>query len=90
MKTRRSFLGLVFGIVGVAAVAQQKGITENGKAVVCNDDGSILCPVCKKPTCKTLNAPIVLGNNSREYPDYAQQFDFKMICCDNCKAAFFA
>jgi hypothetical protein len=89
---RRTFLWYGAGMMSVAisASAQEKGIVENGKTVICNDNGSIMCPVCKHLTCKTLNAPVVLGNNNREYPDQSQMYDYKLICCDNCRAAFFA
>lgn len=86
---RRTFWQMALGLLAAPLLAQQKGITENGKTVICNDDGSITCPVCKKATCKTLNAPVVLGNNNREYPDQSQMYDYKLICCDNCRAAFF-
>jgi hypothetical protein len=90
MTTRRAFLtrfGAAFTAVTGVALAQ-KGITENGKAVVCKED-SVTCPVCKQKTCRLLDAPVVVGNNSREYPDQAQMYEFKILCCENCRAAFF-
>ena len=88
MKTRRSFIGWAIALLGGSAVAQ-KGITQNGQAVIC-DGNSVTCPACKQKTCKILNLPIVLGNDNREYPDQAQMFEYKILCCQNCRAAFFA
>ena len=90
MTERRSFLAYGIGMLAsvVSAFGQSKAIVENKQAVVCPGD-TAKCPVCKSDTCATINAPIVVGNDSREYPDMAQLFDHKIICCDVCGAAFF-
>jgi hypothetical protein len=87
MKTRRSFVGILLGLVG-AASAQKAIIAPNGHAVICGDE-SVTCPVCKQKTCKVINAPIVVGNDNHNYPDQSQLFDYHILRCDNCLAAFF-
>lgn len=82
---RRSFIGWLLSGVGVAVA--QRGITEKGQAVICDSD-SVKCPLCKSQTCKTINAPIVVGNDNRNYPDQSQLFSFHVVRCDICKVLF--
>jgi hypothetical protein len=85
---RRSFLAYGVGMLAsVSAAFGQRAILENGQAVVCKDD-SLICPLCKKPTCPKINAPLMIGNDNREYPDSSQLFDFHIIRCDNCRGLF--
>lgn len=64
----------------------QKAIMEGKQAVVCADD-STKCPL-GHTTCRVINKPIVIGNDSREYPDQSQLFDFHLLRCDTCHALF--
>jgi len=92
MMGRRTFLGYVSGMVGILtgpAIAQ-KAIMQGNTAVVCSADSGdpLTCPVCKKQTCRTINKPIAIGNDSYEYPDVAQLQAFHVIRCDSCHALF--
>lgn len=83
---RRSFMSYVVTFFA-AMSAPQKAIMQNGQAVVCDSD-SLTCPNGHK-TCKSINAPVVVGNDNREYPDTAQLFEYHLERCQVCKVAFF-
>lgn len=85
---RRSFLSYLIGaFTAAAALGQQKAaITEKGKAVVC-EQGVIKCPLGHE-TCKQIDAPIVVGNDNANYPDYAQLYAYHIFCCDQCGIFF--
>ena len=83
MLSRRTFVSSV--LIGIPAVAQ-KAVLRNGKAVVCDSD-STTCPNGHK-TCRTIDAPLVVGNDNRNYPDSAQLFDFHVLRCDTCRVVF--
>lgn len=85
LSRRAFFSNLLLGIP--AAAFGQKAILEGGKAIVCAEE-SVTCPACKKATCPTINAPIMIGNDNRNYPDSSQLFDFHQIRCDNCHVLF--
>jgi hypothetical protein len=81
---RRAFFTYVVGMVSAAFM--QKGIMQNGKAVICDGD-SITCPLGHK-TCKVINAPIVVGNDRYDYPDQSQLHDYHVCHCNTCKVLF--
>ena len=86
--TRRAlFSKLLIGIGAMAAA--QKAILEDGKAVICKGGDSVICPACHQKTCKIIDAPIVVGNDSHDYPDSSQLFDYHILRCELCHAAFF-
>lgn len=86
MIRRRSFGGILFGWVAAAAVAQKPTVMEKGKAVACENDATE-CPNGHK-TCTTINAPIVVGNDSYQNPDVGQLRDFHVMRCDICHVLF--
>lgn len=84
LSRRTFFSGLLVGIP-ILALAQ-RAIIEGKEAVVCESD-SVKCPN-GHASCKSINAPIVVGNDNREYPDTAQLFGFHLMRCDVCKVLF--
>lgn len=90
MMGRRTFLSYMSGMVAVVTgpAAAQRAILEGSKTVVCSDQ-PLTCPVCKQKTCPTINATLMVGNDNHEYPDSSQLFDYHIVRCDNCHAAFF-
>lgn len=79
---RRSFLAYGVGMIGLA----QQAVMEKGKAVVCEGD-SVKCPN-GHDTCRVIDAPIVIGNDSYQYPDVRQLRDYHVLRCDVCKVLF--
>ena len=89
---RRSFLSYAVGMlsaVGLAAQQSGTGLIEKGKAVVCPTQGTIKCPNGHE-TCRTIDAPIIIGNDNSSYPDWAQVVSKHMIECDICHVLFIA
>lgn len=89
MSNRRTFLSYAVGMLAAAMPlrGQQKAaVTEKGKAVVC-DAGAIKCPL-NHDSCQRIDAPIVVGNGNRDYPDYAQLYDVPVFVCDICGILF--
>ena len=85
MRNRRSFLAWAFGLLGASAVAQ-KAIMKEGQAVVCESE-SIKCPN-GHATCRIINAPLVVGNDRRDYPDMGQLYEYHVLRCDTCRVLF--
>jgi hypothetical protein len=83
---RRSILGWIFGLLGGSAVAQQKAVLEKGRAVVC-DNEPVKCPM-GHDSCRVINAPVVVGNDSYQNPDVGQLRDFHLLRCDQCHVLF--
>lgn len=90
MTRRNWFLKLCAAVpyLGTVALVAQKGIVQNRQAVVCNGD-SVKCPN-GHATCKSINAPIVVGNDSHISPDTAQLFEYHVLRCEVCKVLFTA
>jgi len=86
--SRRSFLSALVAVLVPASVIAQSGnaIVEKGKAVVCNDY-PIKCPN-GHDTCRSIDATLVVGNDSRDYPNTAQLFDFHLERCEVCHVLF--
>lgn len=87
MTERRSFLACAVGMLASVPMFGQKAIMENGQAVICKEDSSIKCPL-RHATCKRVNAPLVVGNGNREYPDMAQLYELPVYACDICGMLF--
>lgn len=83
--TRRSFLAYGVGMAGSATFAQQ-AIMEGKKAVVCDSD-SVKCPL-GHDSCRVIDAPLAIGNDSYQYPDVKQLRDYHVLRCDVCKVLF--
>lgn len=85
LSRRAFFSNLLLGIPALA-LAQKNAVLQKGKAVVC-DGESLKCPL-GHDTCREIDAPIVVGNNNRDYPDQAQIFEYKMLRCQVCGVLF--
>jgi hypothetical protein len=86
---RRNFLsrlGLALGGVLGAAFAQKSYLNKDGQAVVCESD-AVKCPLGHS-TCKVINMPIAIGNDSYQNPDVQQLRDFKVLTCTTCHVLF--
>jgi hypothetical protein len=85
---RRTFLWYGSGMMAaaVSAAAQQKAILEKGQAVVC-DSEAVKCPL-GHDTCKSINAPLAVGNDSYQNPDVEQLPNFHMMRCEVCHILF--
>lgn len=82
---RRGFLtSLVTALFGTSVA--QTSITVKGKAVVCSGS-SVKCPLGHE-TCRYIDAPVAVGNDSYQNPDVAQNRNFKMLWCQQCGALF--
>lgn len=86
MSSRRSFLTRLTLVFSAVTAFAQKGILENGKAKVCADD-AVKCPN-NHMTCKSIDAPIVVGNDAWQNPDFAQLRDFHLMRCEVCHVLF--
>ena len=84
MLTRRALVGFLFGLSGIAVA--QKAIMEGKKAVVC-DGEAVKCPL-QHETCRVIDAPLVVGNDRRDYPENSQLFDYRVLVCDQCGILF--
>ena len=71
------------------ASAQTSAVMEKGKAVVCETSGTAKCPN-GHDTCRSIDAPLVIGSGTRDYPDWAQLPDKHIIECDVCHVLFIA
>lgn len=87
MTSRRTFVGRIIGLLGLTSFAfGQKAIMEKGKAVVCEGD-PVKCPL-GHDSCKAIDAPIAVGNDSYQNPDVGQLRDYHVLRCDVCKVLF--
>jgi len=64
----------------------QQGVLINGKAKQC-DGNPITCPNGHQ-TCKEINAPIAVGNDSYQNPETFQLKDFTVLWCEQCGVLF--
>ena len=78
-------LGLAHGAI-VTATFAQKAIVQNGQAIVCSTE-AVKCPN-GHPSCKSINAPLVVGNDDRNYPDQAQLYSYHVLRCETCHVLF--
>jgi hypothetical protein len=85
MRTRRGFVGFIVSLLTVPVVAQ-RAILEGREAVVCESD-SVKCPN-GHATCKSINAPVVVGNDLRQNPDVSQLFEYHLMRCEVCHVLF--
>jgi hypothetical protein len=86
---RRQFLerlAIAFSIVTGATLAQKSAVLENGKARVCDSD-SIKCPN-GHDTCRSIDAPLAVGNDSYQNPEVGQLREFHLIRCEVCHVLF--
>jgi hypothetical protein len=83
---RRKLLSWLAAFLPAMAVAQKSAVLEKGQAVVC-DDTPVKCPL-RHDSCKEVNAPLVVGNGNKDYPDAAQLFDYRVFVCDVCGVLF--
>lgn len=83
---RRNFLSSLLPLLATLGFASQKATMQKGKAVVCATD-AIRCPLGHE-SCRTVDAPLVVGNNDHEYPSWAQLYDYHIVCCDVCGIYF--
>lgn len=85
--TRRSFISWASVLfAALPALAQKPTVMEKGKAVVCDNDAT-KCPL-GHDTCTTINAPVVVGNDSYQNPDVGQLRDYHLLRCDVCHMLF--
>jgi hypothetical protein len=83
--SRRAFFSKL--LIGIPVLAMgQKAVMSGNRAVIC-DSESVLCPNGHK-TCRIIDAPLVVGNDNREYPDQAQLFGFHVLRCSECHVLF--
>ena len=79
----------VFSAIGIflsgLAFAQSASLKDK-KAIVCSGS-TVKCPN-NHETCREIDAPIVVGNGNREYPDTGQLFDVKVLRCQQCGVLF--
>lgn len=87
MSNRRSFLAYAVGMLSATAVAQQEAVMVNGSAKVCEGGDPVKCPLGHK-TCRTINAPVVVGNDNYQNPDVGQLRDYHLMRCDVCHVLF--
>ena len=97
MFSRRSFLAL-FGLVHVAAAqeliwnrsttisAAQEAVMQGDKAIAC-ENGTVTCPNGHK-TCRKIDAPLAIGNDSYQNPECVQLREFHLLRCDVCHVLF--
>jgi hypothetical protein len=85
MLGRRSFLAGAVGMMAGSTVAQQ-AIMEGKKAVVC-DSEPIKCPL-GHDTCRVINAPMAVGNDSYQSPEAVPLPAFHFLRCDTCHVLF--
>ena len=83
--TRRSFLSAFPFALPVALLAQS-AILKDGKALVCSG-ATTTCPNQHK-TCRNIDAPIVVGNDNRNYTESGQLFDKRVLECSQCGVLF--
>ena len=81
---RRTFL-TAFGMIGTI-FAQKAIMKSDGQAIVCESD-AIKCPL-GHATCKVINAPIAIGNDSYQNPDVQQLTNYHLLRCDTCHVLF--
>ena len=86
MMGRRQFWRLALWLMALPVAAQQKAIVEKGQAKVCDDD-PVECPL-GHATCRSINAPVVVGNDSYQNPDVGQLRDFHLMRCEVCHVLF--
>jgi hypothetical protein len=84
LSRRAFFSNLLLGIPALAV--RQSAILQKGKAVIC-EGSTVKCPL-GHDTCREIDAPIVVGNNNRDYPDSGQLFDTRMLRCQQCGVLF--
>ena len=82
---RRRFLTHLLAFIPAAAAAQQ-AIMQGSKAVVCDGD-AVTCPNGHK-TCRKIDAPIAIGNDSYQNPECVQLRDYHLLRCDVCHVLF--
>lgn len=91
--SRRAMLSrLLLGIPVLASAqeimrAQTGGVTTSGKAIVCDSGSVIKCPN-KHDTCRYIDAPIAVGNDSYSNPEVNRIPNFRMLWCQQCGALF--
>jgi hypothetical protein len=66
--------------------AQHTATMQSGEAVVC-PSRSVKCPLGHEG-CLEINAPPVVGNAQRDYPDWAQLMSYRMLRCQVCGVLF--
>lgn len=86
--TRRSFLAYGAGMIAVPALAQKAYVKPDGQGVVCQEN-TVKCPNGHQ-TCKIINLPLAVGNDSYEYPDIQQLRSYHVLRCDTCRVLFTA
>ena len=83
---QRSFFSILAALLAIPAFGQKTAVMQKGQAVVCDGD-AIKCPN-GHDSCRTINAPLMVGNDNRSYPDSAQLFDYHLMRCDQCHVLF--
>ena len=87
MSQRRTFLAYSVGMLAALLPARaQQAIMQKGQAVICPGQ-TLRCPNGHE-TCATINANLVVGNDSQDYPSVAQLYGKKVIECDQCGVLF--
>lgn len=85
MFSRRNFISLLVTVSPLALIAQS-AIMQGDKAVAC-ENGTITCPNGHK-TCRKIDAPLAIGNDSYQNPECVQLRDFHLLRCDVCHVLF--
>ena len=96
--TRRNFLSLGMAMVAAPALAKQvgpqlnlrnvnqNGIMVKGKAKEC-ETASLKCPN-GHDTCRKIDAPLAVGNDSEANPECFQMRKVHLLACDACGVLF--
>lgn len=88
--TRRGFFRSLFAVLPslTLANAQKKALEDrSGKAVVCENGTSAKCPQGHE-TCRYIDAALVVGNGSTDYPEWGQLNNYRMLWCMTCGSLF--
>lgn len=85
MSHRRNFLFRFLAAVSATAFAQT-AVMQKGKAVVCENE-SVKCPNGHE-TCKTIDAPLAIGNDNYQNPDCVPLRAYHLLRCDVCHVLF--
>lgn len=88
LMTRRSFLwtGPMLAVCTATSQSQDvytkqgTGITVKGKAVVC-DGEAVKCPF-GHDTCREIDAPVAIGNDSYQNPEVGQLRSYRLLFCE--------
>lgn len=82
---RRGFISMLAGALPISLLSQT-AVMKDEKALACSGSTTI-CPN-KHKTCRNIDAPLVIGNENREYPSPSVLFDYRILSCSVCGVLF--